>query len=261
MRLYVDYQENGIDLHELSHIRQLDIHSQKCYDRVHELVKDLRDQAQSHSSSELQNMLIKTLIQAKAIGDKKMQLSQQMLDAAERQSKKLKIAYQIYVESTNQQSSSAENHSNEADSDDDSDNEMSSHRSLSAKASTTSLWKRKMTTSNASTLNVKRKCVANSDYSSSSDQRDRKKPAPRNATVNTQNSLTGNGKKIKLNNESSSTPSDEPTYCLCSQLSYGSMILCDSKACDIKWFHFNCVSLTSKPKGKWFCPNCRDNRS
>ena len=28
MRLYVDYQENGIDLHELSHIRQLDIHSQ-----------------------------------------------------------------------------------------------------------------------------------------------------------------------------------------------------------------------------------------
>ena len=184
------------------------------------------------------------------------------------------------VESTNQQSSSAENHSNEADSDDDSDGEMNSHRSLSAKASTTSLWKRKTTTSNASTLNIKRKCVTNSDYSSS-DQRDRKKPAQRNATVNTQNSLTGNGKKLKLNNESSSTPSDEPTYCLCSQvspspsftrplnndlffslqLSYGSMILCDSKACDIKWFHFNCVNLTSKPKGKWFCPNCRDNRS
>ena len=122
------------------------------------------------------------------------------------------------VESTNQQSSSAENHSNEADSDDDSDGEMNSHRSLSTKASTTSLWKRKTTTSNASTLNVKRKCVTNSDYSSS-DQRDRKKPAQRNATVNTQNSLTGNGKKIKLNNESSSTPSDEPTYCLCSQVS------------------------------------------
>ena len=184
-------------------------------------------------------MLINTLIQAKAIGDKKMQLSQQMLDAAERQSKKLKIAHQIYgthellhthamlhvclslfsvVESTNQQSSSAENHSNEADSDDDSDGEMNNHRSLSAKASTTSLWKRKTTTSNASTLNIKRKCVTNSDYSSS-DQRDRKKPAQRNATVTTQNSLTGNGKKLKLNNESSSTPSDEPTYCLCSQVS------------------------------------------
>ena len=31
MRLYVDYQENGIDLNELSHIRQLDIHSQSTY--------------------------------------------------------------------------------------------------------------------------------------------------------------------------------------------------------------------------------------
>jgi len=41
-------------------------------------------------------MLINTLIQAKAIGDKKMQLSQQMLDTTERQSRKLKIAYQKY---------------------------------------------------------------------------------------------------------------------------------------------------------------------
>jgi hypothetical protein len=41
-------------------------------------------------------MLINTLIQAKAIGDKKMQLSQQMLDTTERQSRKLKIAHQKY---------------------------------------------------------------------------------------------------------------------------------------------------------------------
>ena len=41
-------------------------------------------------------MLINALIQAKSIGDKKMQLSQQMLDTTERQSKKLKIAYQKY---------------------------------------------------------------------------------------------------------------------------------------------------------------------
>ena len=44
----------------------------------------------------MQTLLINTLIQAKAIGDKKMQLSQQMLDTTERQSKKLKIAYQKY---------------------------------------------------------------------------------------------------------------------------------------------------------------------
>ncbi len=35
------------------------------------------------------------------------------------------------------------------------------------------------------------------------------------------------------------------------------MICCDNKACKIEWFHFNCVKLTTKPKGKWYCPNCR----
>ncbi|XP_052796843.1 inhibitor of growth protein 1-like [Mya arenaria] len=50
---------------------------------------------------------------------------------------------------------------------------------------------------------------------------------------------------------------DEPTYCLCQQVSYGEMIGCDNDACAIEWFHFNCVGLTSKPKGKWYCPKCR----
>jgi len=53
---------------------------------------------------------------------------------------------------------------------------------------------------------------------------------------------------------------DEPTYCLCQQVSYGEMIGCDNDACQIEWFHFNCVALTSKPKGKWFCPKCRGDK-
>jgi len=79
-----------------------------------------------------------TLIQIKMIGDKKMQLSQQMLDATERQSKKLKIAHQKYsknyfifnsflfsilVESINQQNSLSDNNSNDIDSDNDYDSE------------------------------------------------------------------------------------------------------------------------------------------
>lgn len=54
---------------------------------------------------------------------------------------------------------------------------------------------------------------------------------------------------------------DEPTYCLCDQISFGEMILCDNDLCPIEWFHFSCVALQSKPKGKWFCPNCRGDRS
>jgi hypothetical protein len=53
---------------------------------------------------------------------------------------------------------------------------------------------------------------------------------------------------------------DEPTYCLCDQISYGEMICCDNDLCPIEWFHFSCVSLSSKPKGKWFCPRCRGDR-
>lgn len=53
---------------------------------------------------------------------------------------------------------------------------------------------------------------------------------------------------------------DEPTYCLCDQISYGEMICCDNDLCPIEWFHFACVSLTLKPKGKWFCPKCRGDR-
>ena len=54
---------------------------------------------------------------------------------------------------------------------------------------------------------------------------------------------------------------DEPTYCLCEQVSYGEMIGCDNDSCPIEWFHFNCVQLVHKPKGKWFCPKCRGDKA
>ncbi|KAK2852232.1 hypothetical protein Q7C36_007433 [Tachysurus vachellii] len=50
---------------------------------------------------------------------------------------------------------------------------------------------------------------------------------------------------------------NEPTYCLCEQVSYGEMIGCDNEQCPIEWFHFSCVGLSYKPKGKWYCPKCR----
>ena len=49
---------------------------------------------------------------------------------------------------------------------------------------------------------------------------------------------------------------NEPTYCLCQQVSYGEMIGCDNTDCPIEWFHFGCMQLTTKPKGKWYCPKC-----
>lgn len=53
---------------------------------------------------------------------------------------------------------------------------------------------------------------------------------------------------------------NEPTYCLCQQVSYGEMVGCDNVDCPIEWFHFQCVGLTEKPKGKWYCPTCIQSR-
>lgn len=83
-----------------------------------------------------------------------------------------------------------------------------------------------------------------------------KQNSKQNSTVN-KNQATASTSQPKSNQRES----PEPTYCVCHQVSYGDMICCDNDACDIEWFHFQCVSLTSKPKGKWYCPNCRGDRS
>lgn len=41
---------------------------------------------------------------------------------------------------------------------------------------------------------------------------------------------------------------NEPTYCLCHQVSWGEMVGCDNPHCPIEWFHFACVGLQAKPK-------------
>ncbi|XP_013069902.1 inhibitor of growth protein 1-like isoform X1 [Biomphalaria glabrata] len=54
---------------------------------------------------------------------------------------------------------------------------------------------------------------------------------------------------------------NEPTYCSCNNISYGEMIGCDNEKCVIEWYHFGCVGLRTKPKGKWYCPDCRGDKS
>ncbi|XXG83285.1 hypothetical protein AAC387_Pa10g1076 [Persea americana] len=56
-------------------------------------------------------------------------------------------------------------------------------------------------------------------------------------------------------------PSDtnEPTYCVCNQVSFGDMIECDNDDCEGgEWFHYACVGLTpgTSFRGEWYCPTC-----
>ncbi|KAG8631093.1 hypothetical protein KVT40_000233 [Elsinoe batatas] len=52
---------------------------------------------------------------------------------------------------------------------------------------------------------------------------------------------------------------NEPRYCLCGDVSYGTMVACENINCPIEWFHLGCVDLQEMPPrlAKWYCPECR----
>ena len=43
-------------------------------------------------------------------------------------------------------------------------------------------------------------------------------------------------------------------------IEYPENFVLSSLQCPIEWFHFACVQLKTKPKGKWFCPRCQEER-
>ncbi|CAR26701.1 hypothetical protein ZYGR_0H05240 [Zygosaccharomyces rouxii] len=50
----------------------------------------------------------------------------------------------------------------------------------------------------------------------------------------------------------------EETYCVCHNVSYGSMIACDNDSCSIEWFHYGCVGIVRPLEGEWYCSEkCR----
>ncbi|XP_067938817.1 inhibitor of growth protein 1-like [Watersipora subatra] len=109
--------------------------------------------------------------------------------------------------------------------------------------------------------------------SNSSNSREIKEdtPAKKQSTVNVQQEAPSGvkrkrrsraGTQAKSQKEISTEPiePEEPTYCICDQISYGEMVGCDNDACPVEWFHFDCVGVQCKPKGKWYCPKCRGDK-
>lgn len=57
-----------------------------------------------------------------------------------------------------------------------------------------------------------------------------------------------------------SAKTSNPTFCTCKNVSYGSMVECCNKDCEIKWFHFACVGIVRKParSAEWYCKGCTE---
>ena len=66
-----------------------------------------------------------------------------------------------------------------------------------------------------------------------------------------ENTMTGTADNDRDNE------AEEEDFCLCHQGEYGKMIGCDNAECEQEWFHYGCVNIRRKPKGSWYCPNCR----
>lgn len=93
----------------------------------------------------------------------------------------------------------------------------------------------------------------------------------------------GEVQEVEVDDEGNVIDPDEPRYCLCNRVSFGTMIQCDnvdvsafslfryttcelteiffspSQNCKQEWFHLECVGLSDVPARttKWYCPDCR----
>ncbi|KAI5465556.1 hypothetical protein BGZ63DRAFT_107914 [Mariannaea sp. PMI_226] len=64
----------------------------------------------------------------------------------------------------------------------------------------------------------------------------------------------------EVDDEGNPIDPDEPRYCRCNRVSFGTMIQCDNvDNCKQEWFHLECVDLEDIPARttKWYCPDCR----
>lgn len=172
------------------------------------------------------------LLQMQEISDNKLAVIQDALDQLETKSRELDHDYRLISASSTSNDNQTVNNNNStsgANSNNNNNNNTSNNNNSSTNNNNNG--------TGSTSKNNKNGCSNNKNQSSTSTSQTTSQTQPKRE----------------------STP--EPTYCICHQVSYGDMICCDNDACDIEWFHFNCVSLTSKPKGKWYCPNCRGDRS
>ncbi|PNS20114.1 hypothetical protein CAC42_5564 [Sphaceloma murrayae] len=90
----------------------------------------------------------------------------------------------------------------------------------------------------------------------------KRKAAPRKRggrKSETRDEMREEGKEVKEEEPEEMVDPNEPRYCLCGDVSYGTMVACENINCPIEWFHLDCVGLQEMPPrlAKWYCPECR----
>ncbi|XP_040098964.1 inhibitor of growth protein 2 isoform X1 [Oryx dammah] len=214
----------------VSVLRELDNKYQETLKEIDDVYEKYKKEDDSNQKKRLQQHLQRALINSQELGDEKIQIVTQMLELVENRARQMELHSQCF-----QDPAESERAADKAKMD-SSQPERSSRRP------------RRQRTSESRDL-----CHMTNGIEDCDDQPPKEKKSK----------SAKKKKRSKAKQEREASPVEfaidpnEPTYCLCNQVSYGEMIGCDNEQCPIEWFHFSCVSLTYKPKGKWYCPKCR----
>uniref|UniRef100_A0AAQ4RD42 Inhibitor of growth protein n=1 Tax=Gasterosteus aculeatus aculeatus TaxID=481459 RepID=A0AAQ4RD42_GASAC len=232
--LPLDIQRN------VSLLREIDAKYQEVLKEVDEVFEKYKSEQDAAQRKRLQIQLQRALIISQELGDEKIHVVTQMTELVENRSRQMD-SHSICL----QEPSEAERLTTER---------RTSVQDSSAPERTSARRRDASATARAATSSHR------SGNGSVVDDPMEELPIP---PPREKKSKSAKKKKRKAKQERDASPVDfaidpnEPTYCLCEQVSYGEMIGCDNDQCPIEWFHFSCVGLTYKPKGKWYCPKCR----
>ena len=67
--------------------------------------------------------------------------------------------------------------------------------------------------------------------------------------------------KLKFASEDDECFTDGKQLCSCGKPGYGKMIACYNDDCTVDKFHYACVNIKRKPRGPWFCPECKNQNN
>lgn len=275
---YLDCVENlPDDLQRLiSRMRELDVTYQVYLKDIEQQQEAAKPDADSVTKRRTLFRIQQSLIAAQEVGDEKLQIVQQIQDLIENKARQLDVDFRN-LDFRKDQENHEPNRENHNHHNTTNAGGGSGSGSTSAGAGERqSKRARRTLTENITSLDS----LNTSDVTPPEPATTRSSSSAGNTSMNTSCNKKGNNtskkkkrksrqsqQQVQQQREDTPPPDDElaidpdePTYCLCDQISYGEMILCDNDLCPIEWFHFSCVALATKPKGKWFCPKCRGDR-
>ncbi|EDO43857.1 predicted protein [Nematostella vectensis] len=238
---YLEYIESLPDdmQRSLSQMRELDLHYQ---DRLKEIERLLHSYNRDKDPISRRKWLIqiqRRLVKSQEYGDEKLQLVAHMVDVIDNKSRQIEVDMENLDTFRNDDTQFAQLVKQESSS-------MPTDEIVPPTKSEKTKRNRRQRNNDKADLDT----VGSVSTGGGDQQKPVKKKAKTSRKKKTQDSPTHN---IPID-------PNEPTYCLCNQVSFGEMIGCDNEECQIEWFHFQCVGLSHKPKGKWYCPRCMQER-